>query len=138
MVLNILRTAKIQTYDYLKATNFRIVLTIREDSLSSLEQYIKDIPFLRQSKYFLQPISGEDAMSIIMKPRKGLINEDVALKIISTINKDFNINFDNLKNVQVDAAILSLCLSQLYINRLTEEEIIEEAVEAAKVNEWLR
>ncbi len=110
--------------NYLKTSDFRIVITLRDDCLSCLEQYIKNIPSLKQDIYFLQPIDGDEALSVIMKPRPGLINEEVALKIISTINEDSEINRNNLKDVYVDSAILSLCLSQLFINKPIQEECI--------------
>lgn len=111
--------------NYLPSSDFRMIITLREDCLSILEQYIRDIPSLKQSKYFLQPITGEDALSIIMDPRPNLVDKNVALKIISTINKDIpNVRLKDLKDLYVDSAILSLCLSQLYINKSAEDESI--------------
>ena len=110
--------------NYHFSSDFRIVITLRDDCLSYLEQHIRNIPALKQSKYFLQPINGEDAMSIIINPKPGLISKNVALRIISTLNNDSGIGFDDLKDTHVDSAILSLCLSQLFINKPENEETI--------------
>lgn len=124
MVLKIPDISGMSTLNYLKTLDCHLVITLREDYLSCLEQYIRNIPSLKQSKFFLHPINGEEALSIIMKPKPGLISNDVAIKIIATINKDQKIKYQDLKDIQVDSAILSLCLSQLYINKPIQDDVI--------------
>lgn len=94
-----------------------VVFTLREDYLSEFEYYTRKIPTLKQHRYAFRPIDERQAMEIIVKPRKGLVTEDVARQIIAKINKssDGEIN----SSTGIDTMILSLFLSELY-QRLPE------------------
>lgn len=102
--------------DYLMESNFHIVLSLREDFLSYLERNITNIPLLKHNRYCLRPLNEEQAASIIMGPAPGLVNIDVAKEIISKVTgvgtDKFGLGDD--PELEIDSAILSLFLSELY------------------------
>lgn len=106
---------------YLQEDLFHIVFTLREDYLSFLERYTTHIPSLKMNRYCLLPITEEQAVSIIMNPRPGLVSIDVAQLIIEKITGETDFKLDGLPEIFVDSAILSLFLSCLY-DRLPEGE----------------
>lgn len=101
---------------YMTESNFHIVLSLREDFLSHLERNISNIPSLKHNRYCLKPLSEEQAASIIMDPAPGLVSIDVAKEIISKATgvptSEFNLGDE--PELEVDSAILSLFMSELY------------------------
>lgn len=102
--------------DYLMESNFHIVLSLREDFLSYLERNIANIPLLKHNRYCLKPLNEEQAASIIMDPAPDLVNIDVAKEIISKVTGVGTDKFGlgDEPELEVDSAILSLFLSELY------------------------
>lgn len=103
--------------EYLSESLFNIVFAIREDFLSYLERYTKYIPVMKSNRYALLPINEEQAKDIIMKPIKGLVDIDVAKLIIEKITGKNDFKLDEEPEIEVDAAVLSLFLSRLYIKK---------------------
>lgn len=119
--------------NYLTYSNFHIVLSIREDFLSYLERNISNIPLLKHNRYCLQPLSEDQAATIIMDPRPGLISKEVAKQIICKVTgvKTTDFEIDDNPEIEVDSAILSLFLSELYDKKQPEDksvskELVEE------------
>lgn len=118
--------------DYIDETNMRMVISLREDYLSYLERNIMHIPSLKHNRYCLPPLSDDQAGDIIMKPVPGLIDADVAKAIICKVtgakSDDFVVG-DDKSQIEVDSAMLSLFLTELYEKmpqgqtRLTEEVV---------------
>lgn len=111
---------------YLTYSNFHIVLSIREDFLSYLERNISNIPLLKHNRYCLQPLSEDQAATIIMDPRPGLISKEVAKQIICKVTgvKTTDFEIDDNPEIEVDSAILSLFLSELYDKKQPEDKSI--------------
>ncbi len=107
--------------EYLQEDVFHLVFSLREDYLSYLERYTTRIPSLKMNRYCLLPITEEQAITIIMEPRPGLVSLDVAKLIIQKITGETNFKIDGHPEVFVDSAVLSLYLSRLY-ERLPEGE----------------
>ena len=107
--------------DYLQEDSFHVVFTLREDYLSYLERYTTHIPSLKMNRYCLLPITEEQAASVIMDPRPGLVSAEVATFIIEKITGETNFKLEGHPEIFVDSAILSLYLSRLY-DRLPEGE----------------
>lgn len=116
-----------QLHNYLQESNFHIVITLREDFLSYLERYTTNIPLLKHNRYCLRPLSDDQAGAIITDPVPGLISEDVAVEIICKVTKskpsDFKLG-DGIMQLEVDSAILSLFLSELYKKKAPEDSTI--------------
>ena len=123
--VNIFKSIKDRTRtndaEYLQEDNFRVLFSLREDYLSYLERYTTRIPSLKMNRYCLLPITEEQAATIIMEPRPGLVSLEVAKLIIEKITGESNFKLDGHPEIFVDSAILSLYLSRLY-DRMPEEE----------------
>ena len=117
----------VQGFNYLQESNFHIVITLREDFLSYLERYTTNIPLLKHNRYCLRPLSDDQAGSIITDPVPGLISEEVAVEIICKITNSTPDEFklgDGIAQLEVDSAILSLFLSELYKKKAPEDKTI--------------
>ena len=99
---------------YLQKSEFHLVFVLREDFLSYLERNTAFIPSLRTNRYCLQAINDEQAASVIMNPRPGLVSTDVAELIIQKVTGDDSVHIDGVPETSVDSAILSLYLSRLF------------------------
>lgn len=118
---------------YLTYSNFHIILSIREDFLSYLERNISNIPLLKHNRYCLKPLSEDQAATIIMDPRPALISKEVAKDIICKVTgaKSTDFEIDDNPEIEVDSAILSLFLSEIYEkkhegDKAVSKELIEE------------
>ena len=113
--------------NYLQEPKFHIVITLREDFLSYLERYTTNIPLLKHNRYCLRPLSDDQAGIIITDPVPGLISDDVAVEIICKITdsepNEFKLG-DGVAQLEVDSAILSLFLSELYKKKAPEDTTI--------------
>lgn len=103
--------------NYVSGSLFNLVFSIREDFLSYLERYTAYIPVMKTNRYALLPINEEQAADIIMKPRKGLVSKNVAQLIIQKVTGQSDFQLDGVPEIDVDAAVLSLYLSRLYIKK---------------------
>lgn len=114
---------------YLESPDYHIVFAMREDFLSSLELYASSIPVMRDNRFGLLPINEEQASDIIRLPRKGLVDDDVTKLIIQQVTNRDDFELDGQPEIEVDAAVLSLFLSRLYIKKPeTEPQITTELV----------
>ena len=116
---------------YVSDSLFNIVFTIREDFLSYLERYTKYIPVMKSNRYALLPINEEQAKDIIMRPVEGLVDIDVAKLIIEKVTGRTDFKLGDDPEIEVDAAVLSLFLSRIFIKKKEDESTIT----AALVNE---
>lgn len=122
------------SYKYLDDPQFHIVICLREDFLSYLERYTINIPLLKHNRFGLRPLDDDHAAEIILEPVPGLISKDVAVDIICKVSNtkpsDFVIG-DSISQIEVDSAILSLFLSELFeqrasVNSTISKELVEE------------
>lgn len=118
-----------ETEEYLSESLFNIVFTIREDFLSYLERYTKFIPVMKSNRYALLPLNEEQAKDIIMKPMPGLVNIDVAKLIIEKVTGRTDFSLGDAPEIEVDAAVLSLYLSRLFIKKGESSEITAKLVD---------
>lgn len=100
--------------DYLDKSEFHIVITLREDFLSHLERYTAYIPVMKQNRFPLLPLNEEQAAKIITEPIKDLVQKDVAEIIIQRVTGRKDFKLDGIPEIEVDAALLSLYMEQLY------------------------
>ena len=105
------------TYYYKQ--NFRVVISIREDDLYRLEDCISRnfLPSLRRCRYHLMPLNDDQAELVIREPISGFVSREVAKDIICKVTKsnadDFELG-DGIPQKEVDSALLSLFLSELF------------------------
>ncbi len=80
----------VRDYD-LAASPFRLVLTLREDFLSHLEQWKKLLPSLMRNRMALDLLSGPQALEAVVKPGhlegRHLVDDEVGARIIRFVAK---------------------------------------------------
>lgn len=114
---------------YIEYPDYHIVFAMREDFLSSLELYASSIPVMKDNRFGLLPINEEQAADIIRLPREGLIDNDVTKLIIQQVTGREDFELDGIPEIEVDAAVLSLFLSRLYVKKPeSESQITSELV----------
>lgn len=100
--------------EYLDKSEFHLVITLREDFLSYLERYTVYIPVMKQNRFPLLPLNEEQAAKIITEPVLNLIQPAVAEIIIQRVTGRKDFRLDGIPEIEVDAALLSLYMEQLY------------------------
>lgn len=115
---------------YITDSNFHIVLSLREDFLSHLERNIYNIPLLKHNRYCLRPLSDDQAASIIMDPCPGLVSKDVAKEIICKVTgaKFTDFEIDDIPELEVDSAILSLFLTEIYEKKQPGDKFVSSSL----------
>lgn len=83
-----------------------IVICLREDYLYFLEQASVKIPSLKRNRYSLRALTREQGRDVICLPRKGLVSEDLAEKILDKIDQEHS--------DVIAPSILSLFMHELY------------------------
>lgn len=109
---------------YIEDNEIHFVFTLREDFLSEFEYHTSKIPSLKQHRYGLRPLNEEQAAEIILKPRPELVDEGVARLIIETVTNRTDFSLGDEPEIEVDSAVLSLFLNQIYDKRATIESSI--------------
>lgn len=109
---------------YNEDNDIHFVFTLREDFLSEFEYHTTKIPSLKQHRYGLRPLNEEQAADIIMKPRPELVDIGVARLIIETITNRTDFTLGDEPEIDVDAAVLSLFLNQIYDKRDSDDSPI--------------
>ena len=110
--------------EYVIDNEIHMVFTIREDFLSEFEYYTASIPSLKQNRYGLRSINEEQAAQIIMRPIPGLISKSVATMIIEKVTGRTDVKLEGIPKIEVNAALLSLYMKQLYERKHEKEKII--------------
>lgn len=113
---------------YLQKIDHHFVFTLREDFLSYLERYTAYIPSMKSNRYALLPLNEEQAADIIMKPVEGLIDWSVAELIIRKVTGRQDFVLDGIPEIEVDAAVLSLYLSRIFIKKGDQDTITADIV----------
>lgn len=94
---------------YEKSPSFRIVFSLRDDSLYLLERSSAKIPALKTNRYNLRALDEESALDVITKPCPELFTEKEAREILDGLAY---YEYDDYR--VVDPAILSLFLYTYY------------------------
>lgn len=99
----------IERFNYERTPLFRLVFSIRDDSLYLLERKSDKIPPLKANRFNLNALDEENALQVIMSPRPGLFSQEEGHKIIEELAY---YEYDDFR--VVDPAILSLFLYSYY------------------------
>ena len=110
--------------EYLEKSEFHVVITLREDFLSYVERHTVYIPSMKQNRFALLPLNEEQAAKIIMEPIGGLIDKSVAAEIIQRVTGKTDFKLDGIPEIEVDAALLSLYMEQLYKRKRDDDDVI--------------
>lgn len=129
-------------YD-LERTDYRVVLTLREDFLPDLEGLRERLRATMFNRFRLMPLKGEQAMEVILKPGGHLVDEAVALRIIDFVSSaersrlQAEITRAHIAQRQIEPALLSVILQELNLRRIQngQEKITAELVGQAQATE---
>ena len=107
-----LDSCEIGGYEYHYKTNFRFVISIREDDLYRLEDCIDNcyLSSLKRCRYRLRGLSDQSASDAILIPGKGLFRENECTPIADTIISIARNQDDNT----VSTNILSLICNRIF------------------------
>lgn len=102
--------------DFNETASFRLILSLREDFLARLEDYSYDIPVLKKNRVGVSPLTGLQALEVMLNPIPGIMDRQAALKILEKVSKCAHIedNDEVLSEISVETCILSLFCSQLF------------------------
>ena len=119
---------------YRYKTNYRFVVSIREDDLYRLEDSIDKsyLPALKRCRYRLCSLSAKDARDVIQIPGKKYIDATQLDLISDTIINEIK------ENEQVSSLMLSLTCNQLYNELKDGEKITLNMVEKQGINSSLK
>ena len=124
-----------RSYD-LGRTDYRVVLTLREDFLPDLEGLRERLRAIMFNRVRLLPMSGEQAMDVVLKPGGHLVDEDVAVRIVDFVSSSersrlqTSVTRAQLAKRSIEPALLSVALQELNNRRirLGQEKITAELV----------
>lgn len=105
----VLQSLSRATLKYEKSPSFRIVFSLRDDSLYLLERSSAKIPALKTNRYNLRALDEQSALDVITKPCPDLFSEKEAREILDGLAY---YEYDDYR--VVDPAILSLFLYTYY------------------------
>lgn len=105
----ILRPLSKSSFKYVKSPAFRIIISLRDDSLFLLERKSAKIPAIKTNRYNLCALDENSALDVILKPSPGLFNIDDGKNILQDLAY---YEYDDYR--VVDPAILSLYLFSYY------------------------
>lgn len=99
---------------YRYETNFRFVVSIREDDLYRLEDCIDNcyLPALKRCRYRLRSLSEQGARDVILIPGRGLFRNEEQESIVQTIIKIAR----NKEDHSISTNLLSLICNRLYVD----------------------
>jgi tetratricopeptide (TPR) repeat protein len=112
-----------RNYDLDRAP-FRVVLSLREDYLADLESLREGLRSIMRSRYRLLPMSGDQALDVVLVPGGHLVDENVAIRIVDFVSasgRDDVVRPRTRKDIaprQVEPALLSVVLQELNNRRL--------------------
>jgi len=94
-------------------SDYRVLIALREDYLAPLESLKRAMPSIAQNRLRLAPMTGPQALTAVLKPGRGLVNEEVAAAIVRFVSGGAEI-----QNAEVEPALLSLVCRELNDARL--------------------
>jgi len=96
-----------EDFDFARA-DYRVLIALREDYLAHLEGIKDSMPSITQNRMRLARMSGEQALSAVLKPGAKLVTPEVAEAIVR-----FVAGGAELKNAEIEPSLLSLVCREL-------------------------
>jgi len=91
-----------ERFDFTRS-DYRILIALREDYLAHLEAFKAVMPSITQNRMRLARMTGEQALSAVVKPGGKLVSREVAESIVR-----FSAGGSELRNAEVEPSLLSL------------------------------
>jgi tetratricopeptide (TPR) repeat protein len=105
-------TAAAEAFDFARS-DYRVLITLREDYLPHLESLKASMPSLMQNRMRLTRLSGAQALEAVVEPSPGLVPVDVAQSIVAFVS-----GRNDLAQAEVEPSLLSLVCRELNHRRL--------------------
>lgn len=104
---------------------WRVLVCIREDFLARLEEHSTEYPIFQQNRISISPLSKKQALEVVSKAGKKILNENIAKTIVNCVCGESGI---------IETPMLSLFCQQLDILRHEKGEdfITEDLIQAHK------
>ena len=103
-----------ERFDF-ERTDYRVLISLREDYLAPLESLKKTMPSLAQNRLRLGPMRGEQALEAVLVPGRGLLSPEVGAEIVR-----FVAGGAELEHAEVEPSLLSLICRELNDTRLAQ------------------
>ncbi len=104
--------AAIERFDFARS-DYRILITLREDYLAHLESLKAEMPSITQNRMRLAPMTGQQALAAVTGPGGSLVSDEVAAAIVR-----FVAGGAELAHAQVEPSLLSLICRELNDKRI--------------------
>ncbi|MFZ3376274.1 MAG: hypothetical protein WA183_12040 [Chthoniobacterales bacterium] len=125
-------------------SDFKLVLALREDFLPELEGLRGRLKGVMTNRYRLLPMSGQQALEVVLKPAPDLVDEPVAIEIVDRVSRSRGegsaapaVDRKEISKRLVEPALLSMLCSQLNrkrrevgLSKITPELVGQAQVEA--------
>jgi hypothetical protein len=102
----------IERFDFAR-NDYRVLITLREDYLAHLESLKTAMPSITQNRMRLAPMTGQQALSAVLRPGGALVTEEVAAAVVR-----FVAGGAELAHAQVEPSLLSLICRELNDKRV--------------------
>jgi tetratricopeptide (TPR) repeat protein len=103
-----------ERFDFTRS-DYRILIALREDYLAHLEALKSAMPSITQNRMRLARMTGEQALSAVLKPGGKLVSVEVAEAIVR-----FIAGGSELRNAEVEPSLLSLICRELNNARIAQ------------------
>lgn len=110
--------ARAARFDF-RRSDFRVLLSLREDYLPHLEGLRSAIPSLMQNRMRLTHMNGRQALEAVLKPAGSLITREVAVRIVRSVSGEKDEDLDRL---EIAPPLLSLVCRELNERRQAKGE----------------
>ena len=94
-------------------TDYRVIISLREDFLPDLESLKTIMPALMQKRMRLARMTGRQALDAVLKPGAGLVDADVAQAIVEFVAGARGGSAERLLELDVEPALLSVICREL-------------------------
>jgi hypothetical protein len=97
--------------------NYKVVLSLREDFVSKLDSLRSSMPAIMRNRFALEPLSGERALSIIVRAGGHWVTEEVARDIVAAVagrNDSGDSALDFASYAEIEPAYLSVMCYELF------------------------
>jgi hypothetical protein len=103
-----------ERFDFARS-DYRVLIALREDYLAPLESLKGAMPSITQNRLRLAPMTGQQALTAVMRPGKNLVSEEVAAAIVR-----FVAGGAEIANAEVEPSLLSLICRELNDARIAQ------------------
>ena len=105
-------SAEMEAFDFSR-TDYRVVITLREDYLPHLESLKTAMPALMENRMRLARMTGMQALEAVVKPGGALVTEEVARAIVEFVAGARGGSVERLAELDVEPPLLSVICREL-------------------------